>query len=190
MMWSIYPVDESCELAARQTVTCGGAVFTFLHLPEAEGVISFLDALGDLKPAGWHSFYPRPDTGIATRCCLAEGTMTDETFTWIERLNSDGVFTLPLADLACPEFLGEHRLHREDTGISWRIDGTRGRGIPRSRCRVASGWIPPNRHPGPESRQSSSHDQRRTPRLRVGESWQSGRFLCRSGNASQRWNAG
>lgn len=77
MMWSIYPVDESCELAARQTVTCGGAVFTFLHLPEAEGVISFLDALGDLKPAGWHSFYPHPDTGIATRCCLAEGTMTE-----------------------------------------------------------------------------------------------------------------
>ncbi|MSS45512.1 DUF871 domain-containing protein [Cutibacterium sp. WCA-380-WT-3A] len=147
-----------------------------------------LDSLIDLRPVGWHNYYPRPSTGITTSWCLkqsrlfidrglpvtafipgerglrgplhrglptlehhryrnawanvielrqmgvtvavAEGTLTQRTLTWIERFDTDGVITLPLCDLACAELLGEHTLRREETGISWRIDGTRGMDVP------------------------------------------------------------
>lgn len=61
---------------------------------------------------------------------LAEGTLAEETLGWIDRMESDGVVTLPLADLACPELAGVRTLRREDTGTSWRIDGTRGMSVP------------------------------------------------------------
>ena len=60
----------------------------------------------------------------------AEGTVRDEHLEWIDRFESNGELTLPLAELTPgAEYLLEQpwRIRPEQSGVSQRLEGTRGR---------------------------------------------------------------